>query len=447
MQPLKYTYDKLSDSSVEKLLEISSRMKNTDADLNAKVSEHTDQHDTLDSPKLSRSRPDLFLLLQENHSTDPILSQLWTEVTTVPSWVSWPQIARGQAVFYRYGGANLTGLAFQSLLGGLGGWRVVEVLSRTGGFNTKVALRRLYETTQHILQVTRSLEGIQPGGDGWIATVRVRMLHSQVRQRILALARTNPDYFDVQAWGVPASDLDSIATIATFSSTLLWQSLPRQGIFVTAAEADDYVALWRYVGYLLGTPVEGFFDSAGAARRTLESLFLYEIVPSETSRVLAHNMMQAMSRVPPLYASEDMLAAMARWLNGHELCDALGVLRPSGYYYALMVGQCLFFMATSYTTWIFPAWDARKQRLFKKRFWAMIVESKSGLGNKEALFEFKWIPRVGKLTGRQQSDVNAVMVKGIESRNLRTVVFGAFVLLLTMWIIWRSLSSILRYLW
>ncbi|RAL66063.1 hypothetical protein DID88_005723 [Monilinia fructigena] len=48
------------------------------------------------------------------------------------------KLGRGQDVFYRYGGAALTGLAYQSLLGGMGAARVTEVLARTGGFSTKL---------------------------------------------------------------------------------------------------------------------------------------------------------------------------------------------------------------------------------------------------------------------------------------------------------------------
>lgn len=62
---------------------------------------------------------DLYILLRDNAQDDPILGRLWTEAHTVPSWVNWDQVARGQDIFYRYGGPVLTGLAFQSLLGGM----------------------------------------------------------------------------------------------------------------------------------------------------------------------------------------------------------------------------------------------------------------------------------------------------------------------------------------
>ena len=64
-------------------------------------------------------RRDLYALVKQHAATDPAIGALWKQVTTVPEWVDWDQIARGQDVFYRYGGPCLTGLAFQSLIGGL----------------------------------------------------------------------------------------------------------------------------------------------------------------------------------------------------------------------------------------------------------------------------------------------------------------------------------------
>ena len=59
---------------------------------------------------------DLYALLRENAASNQVLGAFWKEINTVPAWVDWSQISRGQEVFYRYGGPALTGLAFQSLL-------------------------------------------------------------------------------------------------------------------------------------------------------------------------------------------------------------------------------------------------------------------------------------------------------------------------------------------
>jgi hypothetical protein len=75
-----------------------------------------------DLPATPAARPkkrDLYAIVKEHAETDETLGTLWHQLTTVPDWVDWDQIARGQDVFYRYGGPCLTGLAFQSLIGGL----------------------------------------------------------------------------------------------------------------------------------------------------------------------------------------------------------------------------------------------------------------------------------------------------------------------------------------
>ena len=188
----------------------------------------------------------------------------------------------------------MTGLAFQSLLGGMGAARVVETLARTGGFSTKVARHRLFETTQHLLQLTQSLESIQPGGSGFASCIRVRILHASVRKKIMTLAKANAAYYDIDRLGVPINDLDSIATIGTFSATLIWLSLPRQGIWMTRQERLDYIALFRYVAYLMGTPTEPF-ETPEVAKRYLEVLLLYEYRPTETSRALANNIIKSLA--------------------------------------------------------------------------------------------------------------------------------------------------------
>jgi len=247
----------------------------------------------------------------------------------------------------------------------MGAARVVETLARTGGFSTKVARMRMFETTQHILQCTKSLESIQPGGDGFASTIRVRLLHAAVRRRILKLAETQPEYYDVEAWGIPINDLDSIGTIASFSSTLIWLSLPRQGIFIREQEKKDYIALWRYIAYLIGCPTDQFATTA-EAKRVTEALLLYEIHPTHTSRIMANNIIKSLEGQPPGFASADFLTASARWLNGNDLCDELGLSRPSLYYWSLMAGQCLFFCFWCYTYRMVPYLDAKKIEMLKK---------------------------------------------------------------------------------
>jgi len=273
-----------------------------------------------------------------------------------------------------------------------------------------------------------------------------------VRSRILALAESRPSYYDTAKFGIPASDLDSLGTLAGFSSAILWQALPRQGIFPTACEAEDYVALWRFVGHLLGVPTEPYFVDAAAAKRILEVILLYEIKPSETSRNLAHNMIAALASKPPLYASSDMLVASARWLNGHALSNALGLPHPGVYYYVLMMGQCCFFAASGYSSRLSARWDAYKQNMLRSSTWSFIVTSKDGLNQKESKFNMEWGPSLDKITKREVMDEqDHAQRKNIEIRNRRTAMFVmalALGLLLTIWKLFAiAIENLLHHLY
>lgn len=85
LHALKFTYDELADECLEKLNSIQLQ---------------ADHGETVGR--------DLFVLLQQHAANDHKLQTLWDQVTSVPDWVDWGQIERGQEVFYRYGMANLS---------------------------------------------------------------------------------------------------------------------------------------------------------------------------------------------------------------------------------------------------------------------------------------------------------------------------------------------------
>lgn len=448
MEPMKHTYDILAEQCLDRLNTISPPKK-------AALPRNQDHRPVLFSvtgteeekkEALPMPRRDLYALLEEHQASDPKLAELWKQVNTVPDWVDWEQIARGQDVFYRYGGPALTGLTFQSLLGGMGAARVVETLARTGGFSTKVARGRLFETTQHILQCTRSLDGIKPGGEGFASSIRVRLLHAAVRQRIMKLAEQRPSYFKLDEWGIPINDLDQIATIGTFSSTLIWLSFPRQGIFLRRQEIDDYLALWRYIAYLMGTPDE-WFSTQTKSKAIMESLLFYEVNPSEMSKTMANNIIYALKEEPPTYVSADMLTASARWLNGNELCDSLGLKRVSTYYWSLMAGQCLFFIFYCNFYRLFPSLDARRIERAKEIFWGVIVKANWGLGGIETTFDFKYVPQYDTLTNLGDIGERKLKSSSIEMRNLRALAIFVSVLGLGTWLSVKVALNILGRMW
>jgi len=155
----------------------------------------------------------------------------------------------------------------------------------------------------------------------------------------------------------------------------------------------------------------------------MESLMMNEINPTETSKTLAANVIRCLEAQPPTYASRSFLEVNARWLNGNELCDALGLGRPSAWYWALMAGQCIFFLSVCYLYRSIPALDRRKIRGLRKVFWALIVEGKFGLGQ-ETVFDFKYVPDFHVLTAKGGEEQPKMEQVGIERRNLNTLLIA-----------------------
>jgi hypothetical protein len=289
-----------------------------------------------------------------------------------------------------------------------GAIRVGETLSRTGGFGAKVVRRRLLETVQHTVQVNNSAAAMEPGGEGHMASVRVRLLHSAVRRKIMSLVEQDPTYYDLDRYGLPINDLDSFATINTFSSTVIWLGLPRQGVYLTPQEEEDYIALWRLVGYYMGAPTEPF-ESAAKAKIVSESLLVNEFEPTDTGRILARNIAIGLENTAPIYASLEYMDALTRLLNGDQLSDELHIPKTSLYYKVLMWGYCFWVQVQAKTLPLIPAVDrhiievcpptlpqyyntlTRSTQSRKKFFWKHLMDEKEGLG-KETVFDFKYIP-------------------------------------------------------
>ena len=86
LRPQMFTYDKLAQDCIERLNEISPPQRKKANDTEAKS-----------------SKRDLLALVERHADDDPKLKELWTQIHTVPEWVDWEQIKRGQEVFFRYG--------------------------------------------------------------------------------------------------------------------------------------------------------------------------------------------------------------------------------------------------------------------------------------------------------------------------------------------------------
>lgn len=218
-----------------------------------------------------------------------------------------------------------------------------------------VSRRRLLETLQHFVQVIESLDSVKPGGEGFASSIRVRLLHAKVRRRIMHLEEQRPGYYNANKWGIPINDLHQVATIMAYSASVVFISLPRVGIHCTERQIADYIALWRWVGYIMGTPVD-WMTTPSTTKAMMETIMLSEVKPSINSQVIANNILMAQSGFPPLYASQSLLVALAYRYNGEELAKALKIDEPSAWYRGMAVFYGAIVNILSLTYDIVPKW-------------------------------------------------------------------------------------------
>jgi CRP-like cAMP-binding protein len=206
------------------------------------------------------------------------LRVLFEQVTDVPFWVDWDQIDVGGAVHRRCGVTGGVVLACTSLPLIYSSPVGNKPLVFSGRLKNRAG-RRLSETARFVYESTLA-GGMRPGAAGWKITVRVRLMHAQVR---LLLERSGR--WDAEAWGPPVGQVDMAYTNLLFSVALL-DSLRRVGFHVSAAEGEAVMHLWRYSGYLLGIAPELLCSTETEGHRLLDLIRSTQGPPDTDARDL-----------------------------------------------------------------------------------------------------------------------------------------------------------------
>jgi hypothetical protein len=254
------------------------------------------------------------------------LRTLVAEVSRVPFWVDQARLARASDAFLRSGLLGGLVLGACSLVGGYCSPAGNKPLVFSGRL-AKDAGRRLAETSRFVQAVSRR-GGMRRDAEGFKIAVRVRLMHAAVRR---ALRRD--DAWRESDWGVPINQADMAATVLLFSM-VLHDGLAKLGMVPTAAEREDLLHLWRYVGFVLGVSEELRFATLAEARAFSDLVTLTQAPPDGDSRALARALIEspvagARTAKARRFAlrTRPVAYALSRHLVGDELADALGYPR------------------------------------------------------------------------------------------------------------------------
>ena len=207
------------------------------------------------------------------------LRELFASIEATPDWVDWEQIERGQHAM-QAGGVDGIYLARDvSLLGGYLFSGFNKTLLRTGALEKK-SNQRFAETFQWALDITAE-DGLRPGGAGYEATLRVRLVHAFVRRHVAAM----PDW-DARAWGLPVNQTDMAATLL---GALIAPAAGAIGVgqIYSPADLNAVAHVTRYVGWLIGVEEEWLPRTFRDGVRGLYHLISALSAPDETTKVLA----------------------------------------------------------------------------------------------------------------------------------------------------------------
>jgi hypothetical protein len=256
----------------------------------------------------------------------PSLRALFLAIDHVPIWVDWAAQDRGGAAFLRSGPLGVAALVVKSLISGYASPGGNKPLTFSGRLREQ-ARRRLGETGRFIYAVS------QPGGmrrksEGFAITVKVRIMHAQVRRLLQRSGR-----FRADLWGEPINQHDMAGTLLLFSSVLI-DGLERLGYPFSSADAEDLIQLWRYVGHVIGVDAELLPASFAEAKRLEDIVLATQGEPDDDSRALTEALLHVMLREARNEGERrrarmitPMLCSMCRVAVGDELADKLGVPR------------------------------------------------------------------------------------------------------------------------
>ena len=250
----------------------------------------------------------------------PILMEFFEKTARPPEWVDLDEFVPGIRMFHRNSrlvlGAFVGGVLVEGFSTNIGkSFNITGRLRETG-------VRRLKQNNRHMIEIFMP-HGLAIDGDGWRLSVRVRLVHAQVRYLL-----NNSDDWDTDAWGIPLSSAHMGYSITAFSARLL-QHMKSLGAIFNDEERKSFLAVWRYAGHLMGIPETILFGNEEDALELYRIGRMCEPPPAWDSIIMANGLVNSAPLVVGITepaARRNMamyVYRISRAMIGNQLADAL----------------------------------------------------------------------------------------------------------------------------
>ena len=315
---------------------------------------------------------------------------LFAEIDAVPVWVDWSTLDRGGELLFRAGIMGGIVLGAKSLVLGYVSPAGNKPLVLSGRLQQQAA-RRLNETSRFVQAVCRP-GGLRRHGDGFAITIKVRLMHAQVRRMILRSGHWNE-----ASLGAPINQHDMAGTQLLFSISVL-EGLRDLGFRITSEESESYMQLWRYVSRLIGVDPEISVNSELDARALADLIAATQAAPDDDSRALVRALLESPQEAARTEEAKRRATfttrlgqGFVRGLLGDEMADSLAVPRTP-WRYAMEIART----ATRATEVARETVPGARAALIDAghRYWDRVVE----IGLAGATAEFRPPERLGKIS-------------------------------------------------
>ena len=248
------------------------------------------------------------------------LQEFFRAAAVEPDWLDDDAFRPGIRMFHRNSYTVLVAFVAGVLIEGFT-TNIAKSFMLTGRVRDR-GVRRLGQNNRHMTEIFFP-GGLDRHADGWKLSVRIRLIHAQLRHLIDASGE-----WDAAAWGTPISAAHLGFAISAFSARLL-KHMKSVGASYTDEEYASFMAVWRYTGYLMGIPETILYRDGAEALRLFDVGLLCEPPPGLESIAMAN----ALINSAPIIAGADdpserrQLTAyvyrVSRGLIGNEMADAL----------------------------------------------------------------------------------------------------------------------------
>ena len=285
----------------------------------------------------------------------PAVQAFFQGIENPPEWVDLESFGAGVRLFHKNSKLLLAGMLGGVLVEGFS-TNISKSFFITGRLRDQ-GVRRLQQNNRQMIELFFP-GGMMRQGDGWKLSVRVRLVHAQVRRLLGQSANWEHD-----AWGVPLSAAHVGFAITAFSARLL-RHMRSLGARYSEEEARSFMQIWRYSGHLMGIPDSILFTNEEDALELFRIGLLCEPAPSTESVVLANSLVNSAPLVAGITSSEERRSLsgyvyhVSRALIGKELADQLNYPAPG--LFATSFGVLAWFRMNE-------KYDSLMRRLFPNR--------------------------------------------------------------------------------